>query len=117
MAKVTGIVKVYVDGKLLRSKPGAKLKTGGKKRTGVAGHSPYGYTEEVEFAELDCTLAHMADTDILELNELTEATLRFETDTGQTLMVANAFTTEPCEITGGEGDLTLKMMGDPAIEE
>jgi hypothetical protein len=116
MAQVTGIVKIYVNGALYRSKPGAKLKTGGKKREAVTGHSVYGFTEEVEAAELDATLAHMADTNVPNINAIVGATLRFETDTGQTLMVANAFTSEPCEISSG-GDLSLKMMGDPAIDE
>lgn len=114
--QVTGIVKLYVDGKLLRSKPGAKLKTGGKKREAVVGHSVYGHTEEVEAAELDCTLAHTADTIPSELNDITDAVLRFETDTGQTLVVNHAFVTEPVELASG-GDLTLKMQGDPAFEE
>lgn len=116
MAQVTGIVKIYVDGALQRSKPGAKLKLGGVKREAVVGHSLYGFTEEVEPAELDCTLAHTADTDLPALNALKNANLRFETDTGTTYLVTNAFTTESCEVTSG-GDTSLKMMGDPAIEE
>lgn len=116
MAQVTGIVKIYVNGKLYRSKEGAKLKTGGKKREAVSGHAVYGFSETVEPSELDATLAHMADTDVIEINDMTDATLRFETDTGQTLMVPNAFTAEPCELSSG-GDLSLKMMGEPAIEE
>lgn len=116
MAQVTGIVKVYVNGKLFRSKPGAKLKTGGMKREAVVGHSVYGYTEEPEPSELDATIAHMADSDIPEMNDFVDATLRFETDTGVVLTIANAFTTEPCELSSG-GDLTLKMMGEPATQE
>lgn len=117
MAKVTGIVKVFVNGKLFRSKPGAKLTTGGFKRDAVVGNGGvFGYSEEPVASELDCTLAHMADTDIPELNALVDATLRFETDTGQTLLVTNAFTSEPCQLSGG-GDLTLKMMGDAAVQE
>lgn len=116
MAKVTGIVKIYVNGKLYRSKPGAKLKTGGKKREAITGHSVYGYSESIEPAELDATLAHMADADIPSLNDIVDATLRFETDTGVTLLVTKAFTSEPCELASG-GDLSLKMMGDPATEE
>jgi hypothetical protein len=116
MAQVTGIVKLYVDGKLYRSKPGAKLKTGGKKRTAVTGYAVYGYAEEIEAAELDATIAHTSDTDVAAINGITNGTLRFETDTGQTLMVAHAFVSEPCELASG-GDLSLKMQGDPAEAE
>ncbi len=116
MSQVTGIVKLFVDGKLLRSKPGAKLKVGGKKRDFVSGHRVYGFTEEVVPSELDCTLAHMADTDVVELSNLKDVTLRFETDTGQTYSVKDMATTEPCELASG-GDLSLKMMGSPAEKE
>lgn len=118
MAKVTGVVKIFVDGKLYRSKAGAKLKTGGMKREAVMSNGGVvGYSETPEAAELDATLADMADTDIMAINETVDATLRFETDTGKTLIVTNAFTSEPCELTGGNGDLSLKMMGDAATEE
>lgn len=116
MAQVTGIVKVYVDGKMLRSKPGAKLKLGGMKRDAVVGHSVYGYSEEPVASELDATLAHMSDTDVRELSDISDATLRFETDTGDIYSVANAWTSEPCELSGG-GDVSLKMMGQPAVRE
>lgn len=116
MAQVTGVVKLYVDGKLLRSKPGAKLKVGGKKREMVTGHSVYGYTEEVVASELDATISHMSDTDVVEMSGLTDQTLRFETDSGQTYTVTNAVTMEPCELSSG-GDMTLKMSGQPAIKE
>lgn len=116
MAKVTGIVKIYVNGKLYRSKAGASLNTGGKKREDVTGYDVYGYTEEVMPAELDATIADMADTDIMEMNDMVDATLKFETDTGKSLLVTDAFTSEPCVLKGG-GDLSLKMKGKPAIEE
>jgi hypothetical protein len=116
MGQVTGVVKIHVNGALYRSKPGAKLKTGGKKREAVTGFQVYGFSESVEAAELDCTLAHMSDTDIEEINDLRNASLKFETDTGVSLLVTNAFTSEPCELASG-GDLTLKMMGDPATQE
>ena len=82
MAQVTGIAKVYVDGTLTRSKEGAKLITGGKERTAVVGHSLYGYTEKVAPAEVECTIAHMSDTDIIAMNDWVDATIKFETDTG-----------------------------------
>jgi hypothetical protein len=116
MAQVTGIVKVKVNGKLLRSKPGAKLMTGGKERTPVTGHKLYGYAEKVVAATIECTLAHTADTKVKELNDLVGATAIFETDTGKRFTVGNCFTTGPCELTEGEGDLTLKLAGDPAEE-
>jgi hypothetical protein len=117
MAQVTGIVKVYVNGSLQRSKEGAKLILGGKERTAQTGHSVYGYSEKVVPAQLEFTLADMADTDLVELSNLVDATAKFETDTGKSYLIANAFTTKPAELTGGEGDVPMEMQGDPAVEE
>lgn len=114
--KVTGIVTIRVDGKTLRSKKGASINFGGKKRTGIVAGEFLLYGEENAFAEVDCTVAHTADTDVLQMADFTDATLIFETDTGKQYIVKNAFTSEPPVLTGGEGDLTLKMMGDPATE-
>lgn len=116
MAKVTGIIKIYVNGRMLRTKPGAKFKPGGKTRTFESGHSVYGFHEEVVPSELDCTIVHMSDTDVVEMSNLTEQTVKVETDTGQTYVMPQAATTEPCELSSG-GDMTLKMMGQPAEKE
>jgi len=117
MAQVTGIVKVYVNGTMQRSKEGAKLMLGGKERTAQTGHSVYGYSEKVVPATVEFTLAHTADTDLPALNKLVDATVKFETDTGISYLVNNAFTTKPPELTGGEGDVAMEMQGDPAEQE
>jgi hypothetical protein len=117
MAKVTGIVKVYLNGQLQRSKEGAKLVTGGFERTMVTGHSVYGYSEKTAPSQIEFTLAHMADTDIAALNNMVDATVRFETDVGLTYLCTGMVTTKPVELTGGEGDVAVEMMGDAAVEE
>lgn len=116
MAQVTGIVKIYLDGQLLRSQPGATLNMGGVKRTAKSGHSVYGYSEEIVESTLDATLVDMADTDAIKLSAIKDATLRFETDTGNVYTVKGAWTSEPCQVSSG-GDLPLKMAGQPAIKE
>ena len=116
MSQVTGIIKIFIDGKLQRSKPGAKMKVGGKKRDMQSGHSVYGFSEEVVPSEIDFTLAHMSDTDLVELSGLTEQVVRFETDSGQTYMLDGMCTTEPCELSSG-GDASVKMSGNPAVLE
>lgn len=115
--KVTGIVKIFVNGALQRSKEGASLVLGGKERTAQTGHSVYGYSEKVVPSEVEFTLAHTADSDIIALNETVDATFRFETDTGVTFLVTNAFVTTPLKLTGGEGDVEVAMQGDPAVAE
>ena len=116
MAQVTGIVKIYVNGSMLRSKEGATLDFGGKERADVVGHSVYGYSEKVVASAVKCDIAHTADTDVPEMNDWTQATLRFETDVGITYLVTNAFTAKPCTLKSG-GDCSVELHGDPAIEE
>ena len=117
MAQVTGIVKLYVNGTMQRSKEGASLMLGGKERTTQSGHSVYGYSEKIVPSEIEFTLAHTADADLIELNNLVDATVRFETDTGIVFNVPEAWTTAPCKITGGEGDVEVTMQGVPAVQE
>jgi len=117
MPKVTGIVKIYVDGEIYRSKEGAKLNTGGYERTAQTGFKVYGHSEKLVPAVIEMTVAHMADTDIEAINSMRDATVKFETDTGTSYVVANATTTKPAELTGGEGDLAVEISGDPAVEQ
>jgi len=117
MGQVTGIVKIYVNGTLQRSKEGAKLVFGGKERTPQVGHSVYGFSEKVVASQLEYTLAHLSDDDLIALNDTTEAEVKFETDTGISFLVTNAFTSKPIELTSGEGEVSVEMMGDPAEQE
>ncbi len=122
MPQVSGIIKVTIIGgqdglSYLRTKENSsKLKTGGKSREAVVGGSVHGYVEKVVASEFETTLIHMADTDVKILNDLTDATLVLETDTGVTYTVSNAFVTEPMEINEGTGEMPLKMMGEPAVQ-
>jgi molybdopterin synthase catalytic subunit len=116
MVQVTGIVRVKINGKLHRTKQGAVLNFGGKTRTVQKGHSVYGFSEEVAESVVTITIAHASDTDIEELKDLVDAVVLFETDTGKTYQVNGAFVSTPPELTGGEGDLTLEITGQPARE-
>ena len=116
MSQITGIVRVKVDGALLRSKEGAKLNIGGKEREAQTGHAVYGYSEMVVPSSVECTIVHDADTDLIELGNITGATLEFETDTGKTYIIKNAFVTKPPELSGGSGETPLEFNGEPAIE-
>lgn len=117
MSQITGIVYVHVNGKLQRSKEGASLKLGGSARTWHSGHKVYGYTEKINPSEVDFTICHVADDDIVALNETVDATLRFETDTGKVFLINNAGNDGEGTLTGGEGDFTVKFFGDPAVAE
>ena len=111
----TGTAYISVNGKMLRSKPGASLKVGGMERQEVVANGKIvGYTEKPVPSELDCTVAHTGDTDLLEMSAYKDATVTFETDSGQTYTIANAWTSEPCDLKSDSGDTSLKMKGPAA---
>lgn len=119
MAQLTGIAFIKVDGALVQSKPGAKIKFGGKKRKPQTGHTLYGFTEEVEPAEVDLTIFHSfaSAEDIEKFRAAVAAVILFETDTGVTYQVSNAFLMETPELTDGEGEVSLKFAGMPAEKQ
>jgi hypothetical protein len=117
MAKVTGIVKVFVNGSLLRSKEGAELDVGGMERTAQVGHSLYGFTEKVMPAVVTFEVANMDGDDLVELGKTVEATVRFDCDAGGTYLVNNAFVSKPPKLKGGDGTVSVEMQGDPALKE
>lgn len=117
MPKVTGIVKIYIDGDLLRSKEGAKLMTGGEEKTAQTGYALYGFSSKFVPSTIEFTMAHLADSQIIELNSVVDAEVKFECDSGVSFLITNATITKPTELTGGEGDVAVEMQGDPAIEE
>lgn len=109
MAQVTGRVYITIAGKLLRSKEGAKLNNiGAVERTPVVGHEVYGFSEKVVPPSVECTLADTADLKIKEIHAITNATLTFETDTGKTYILREAWCESAINLTAGEGDVECK---------
>lgn len=108
MAQVTGRAYVNVNGQRLRSKPGAKLKFGGVEREPVVGDdSVHGYSEKLTAPSVECTISHTADTNLQELQATTSATVTFETDTGKTFLLQEAWTANALELTNGEVAITF----------
>lgn len=115
MAKLTGVIVVKVDGGSLRSKEGATLGFGGTERTPqYADGVLVGFTNKPLGATGSFTIAHGADTDVETLRNAENSTLIFECDSGVNYLINGAFLTVPPELTGGEGDMTLEFMGQPA---
>lgn len=114
MAQVTGIVYVKVDGQLLRSNEGASLELGGKSREPRVGNRLYGFSEKVVPAKCEFTLAHVGGDDLIGLQDKVDGTLEFETDTGDSYLMANSFCTQPAKISGGSGEVPFIFVGEPA---
>ena len=110
--QITGRVRVSTSGNLLRSKSGAKLSLGGVERPSVEGDSgPLGFTEKTMVPFVECVIAHTSDTDLEELKSMTDETVTFETDTGVTYVLRNAWIENVIELAGGDGEVSLKFSG------
>jgi len=109
MARMTGVSYITVNGRRLRSKPGASLKPGGRIREGIADSNGFcgNATKEIKGAEVKLTLPHAADDDVVVLQNLEDATVLFETDSGQRYLVREAGTVGEVELKGNEVELTL----------
>lgn len=112
--KQHGRATITVNGTRMRSKSGATLLLGGVSRepepldTGEVA-----YSESTVAPELTCSIALTRDTDIEALRNLSEATVVFESDTGKSWSIRDAFAVDA--ITVG-ADVELKISGQPATE-
>lgn len=117
MAQVLGRAFIYVDGKLLRTKEGAKLtNVSGVERTPVVGNEVHGYTEKAVPPTLECTISLTKDTSIKALSDTVNATITFEGDNGKTFVLHEAFLENPIDIASGSGEVTLKFVGNRCEE-
>lgn len=100
------------NGKRLRSKEGATLNLGGTSRTAEPlDDGTVGYYEATAAPELSCTVPLTQDLAVQELRDLTDATVVFESDTGLSWVIREAFTTNTVSV-GRE--VTLTFSGQPA---
>lgn len=118
MTMLHGRAFIKVDGDMLRTAAGPKLKLGGVKRTPVVGDDGLvRFIETTEAAELEADVFLTAGMSLQALRNMKGATITYEADTGQVYVVRNAFTTDVLQVAAGnEGKVALKMAGDPAQE-
>lgn len=104
MSQLTG--KAYIDvpgfGRL-RSKAGAKLNTGGFTReTKTSDSGVEGFTEEIAEPSIECTIIHEPTLSITDLNNIRNANITFQTDTGSSWVLMEAWLVDPTELSTGE---------------
>lgn len=114
MAKYLGRVAVRFNGLVLDSKPGASIDLGGTQRDSVVNEHTMGYTESPKPGSVECELALKAGDSVDQFRNVTNATLVFETDTGQRYIVRNAYVSDTLSISAS--GVKLKFMGDAAQE-
>jgi len=115
--KFFGKATIKADGQVLESMPGSTLDPGGKTRTPVSSDHSHGYHETPKPSSLECEIKMTKDTSLAELAAITDATLSFDCDTGQSYVIRKAWLVEPPILTSGDnGTVKLQFAGDPADE-
>lgn len=99
MAKMFGQATVTVNGQQLLVAEGAKLNLGGVKRNTVKGNSVYGYAVEAAEATVECDVHPDSTFDFDLLNNMSDGTVQFTCDTGQTYVLPHAWVAEPLDAT------------------
>lgn len=109
--QLTGRVFINVKGKRLRSKEGSTLKFGGVEREGVTADTGVaGYMEKTSIPEVECTIAHGADTSLAEFQAVTAEEVQFVTDTGKSFILRDAWCGGALELSKGEVKLKFQAM-------
>ncbi|AXF74867.1 phage tail tube protein [Erwinia tracheiphila] len=101
----TGVAYVRLNGKEYPTKEGATLTPGGISRQPVVGARVYGWQGKPREAKLSCTIPQGPGISLFYINNLTDVTVEFESDTGERFLMANAWST---------GESTLTDSGDIA---
>ena len=107
--QLTGRAFITVRGKRLRSKEGSTLKYSDISREGqVADTGVAGFIEKVEIPGVECVIAHAADISLAEFQAIKDETISFDTDTGRSFVLSEAWCAGGIELSKGEVKLTFQ---------
>lgn len=116
MAQITNKATVRWDGNEFLSDGKGKLKIGGPKREPKVGAGGVqGYTEEEEAPELTIKVRHTKGTSLRAIQNITNATVLIDLDTGRQLIMREAFVTDVIELDFADG-YEVKMSGTSCEE-
>jgi len=118
MGQKLGQAWIKVDGAALESMPGAKIDIGGTERTAViGGNAVLGFSGKPKQSIVECEIAVGKGTSLAAFRDMTDVTITFECDTGQTYVVRSAWQCNTPTATDGDGGkVPLKFEGPPAEE-
>lgn len=103
MPQVTGRVFITIAGKRIGSKEGATLKFGGIEREAViADVGVVGPMDKIVAPQIDCVIVHTAEVSMKEIQDVTNATIGFDTDTGRSFIMEGAFYGSGLQLSKGE---------------
>ncbi|HUO23119.1 MAG TPA: phage tail tube protein [Caulobacteraceae bacterium] len=114
--KMLGLADVVVDGVTLLSGDDATLDPGGVIRTVVKGRTVQGFQEATAESKLEVSVSIDASFSINTFRNITNATVSFVADTGQTWMINGAWTANPPAIDQKSGKAKITFNGPAATE-
>lgn len=107
--QITGKAIIRVDGEEWSTEDGAKLNPGGVTREAkVGGGKVRGFAEKTKAPELECSVYHTRNTDLTAINAINDATVVYESDTGDRYVLRNAFVTEQGELDAENNTINVK---------
>ena len=113
MPQITGKAIIKVDGNQWRTTDGCKLHPGGVEREAkVGGGKVHGFNEKTKAPELDASVYHTKDTDITAINAIKNATVIFESDTGDRYLLRNAWVGSQEALDAENGTIGVKMSAE-----
>jgi len=110
MPQVTGRVTITAAGKRYNTREGAKLRYSNKSRQGeVSDQGVVGFSEKTEIPEIECVIIHTGATSLKEIEDIVDATCVFDTDTGKSFVLSDAWNAGGLELSKGE--ISTKFQG------
>jgi hypothetical protein len=111
MGQLTGRAFIAAAGKRLASKEGAEIDIGALERKGQVGDTGVlGYTETTTIPYVECTLHHNADMSLQEYADMVDVTVSFDTDSGRSFVLRNAWRAGTVKMSKGEVKLRFEAM-------
>jgi hypothetical protein len=108
--QVTGKAVIRFDGREYKTADEATLQPGGVSRETVKGAGKvHGFTETTVEPEMECTIYHTKATSLKEIQDIDNATVIFETDTGARWVLTGAFVLDPLSLKTKGGEIAVKM--------
>lgn len=105
--KYQGRAFIRINGAEYPSNEGATLTLGGYTRSTVKGQRVYGYQETATEAIVECKIPNTTGIDPMALKDMTDATIEFQTDIGQSYLLANAWCVDDVTL-GDKGEIAVK---------
>lgn len=99
MGRILGAATIRANSKQLKTKPGSSLNPGGFSSKEHEGPGKiWGFSKTFVKPTMQVTIAADEDVDVIEINEMSDATITWEGDNDVDYMMTGACPTEPFEL-------------------